>query len=241
MARPHLPANVQRRLKAQQELLDRFAAYTLPPDEVPGPFITLSRQYGCRAFDLAERLADRLNLTVPGWRYTVIDPKAIGDPEIGLRLGETIVNGLSERTRGLVEDWIGQLLARRPAEARVFGHLARTLCTIAARGQVIIIGRGGAAITRKVPNGVHLRIVAPLAWRVENLSRLPERPEEASTTFVRQADRERESFVRKYLGLDVNDPDLYDLILNASRLSVDEQVAVIAGLISSRSRAPHPA
>lgn len=233
MARTHLPPSIQRRMQAQQEVLERLASYEEPAGAAPAPFVTISRQYGCGAFAIAERLADRLNRDGPGWRFSVIDPKALEASET--EIGERIIEGLSERTRSTIEDWIGQLVARRPPEVRVFSHLARSLCSIAARGETILIGRGGAAITRRLTNGVHIRLVAPLAWRISHLKQLPDRAHEAIPSFIRQADRERESFVRKYLGVDINDPDLYDLTLNARRVSEDEQVDLIVRLVLLRS------
>ena len=53
---------------------------------------------------------------------------------------------------------------------------------------------------------------------------------------VRRADRERESFVRKYVGVDVNDPALYHMTLNCDRVPVDEQVDLILRLVEMRHR-----
>jgi cytidylate kinase len=116
----------------------------------------------------------------------------------------------------------------------VFHSLARTLCTIASLGQAILVGRGGFAITRKIPDGIHVRLIASIEWRIENLRGYPGRAHEANTRFVKQADRERESFVGKYLGVDPGDPGLYHLVLNNEMLTVDEQAELIAGLVVGR-------
>ena len=36
-------------------------------------------------------------------------------------------------------------------------------------GNVVIIGRGGMAVTRHLPLGIHIRLFAPTEWRIKNL------------------------------------------------------------------------
>lgn len=242
MAQPPLPLGVERRLRAQVEFQRRLALLDEERERVPqaGPFITISRQYGCMAYALAERLAQRFDAEFSGWNFTIYDRKILDVLAERESFTADVINSLSERTRGVIEEWADFLIAGRPSEVQVLRHLVRTLCSVAALGQAILIGRGSAVITRKLPLGIHLRLIAPLEWRVENLKKYPERAHEASVEFVKKADRERERFTRKYLGVDTNDPQLYHLILNNQFLTMDEQVEIIAALVREKHRTASP-
>lgn len=242
MARRPLPAGVEGRLKAQAEIWHRLAARA-ELEKHPArsrPFVTISREYGCMAYRLGERLADKLNGQHPDMHFAVYDREALEVLVEDEAVRHDVINSLSERTRGVIEDWVRQLIPDTRPESRVYRHLAETLCSIATTGEAIIIGRGGAAITRQLSGGVHVRLVAPMEWRVENLRRYQERAGEASREFVKQADREREQFVRKYVGVDPTDPTLYHLVLNNQLLDVDDQVAAIAALIRQKVAVPRP-
>lgn len=236
MAQPLLPPGVENRLRAQVEFQRRLARLVEERERVPQalPFITISRQYGCMAYALAERLAQRLDAEFPGWSFTIYDRKILEVLAQRESFTADVIDSLSARTRGAIEEWADFLIADRPSEVQVLRHLVRTLCSVAALGQAILIGRGSAVITRKLPAGIHLRLIAPIEWRVENLKRYPERAHEAKVEFVKKADRERERFTRKYLGVDANDPELYHLTLNNQFLAMDEQVEIVAAMVRAK-------
>lgn len=238
MATTLLPAGVEKRLKTQAETWHRLARRAeRDKEKTPAaPFITLSRQYGCAAYVLAEHLARRLNSRFPQWDFTVYDHKLLEIVEENRQVKADLVDSLSRHSRSLMEEWLEFLFAARPTEIQLFHHLAKTLCSVASLGEAIIVGRGSAVITRRLPAGLHVRLIAPLAWRIENLRRDPERAHLADEATVRRADREREDFVRRYLGTDIADPELYHLTLNNQLLSVEEQVETIVGLVETRAR-----
>lgn len=205
----------------------------------PAPFVTISRQYGCAAYTLAQRLAQRLDREFPHWEFTVYDRKLLEVIAEREPLTADLVRDLSRRTRGMVSDWLDDL-SGKPAEFAVVRHLVRAMCATAALGQTILVGRGGAVITRKLPRGVHVRLIAPLEWRLQRLQRDPDHAAQATADAIRRADREREEYVRRYLGADVADPELYHLILNAQLVTQQEQVEAIAALVREKVGVAEP-
>ncbi len=214
------------RLRAQAEQWRRNRRGDRPrPETTPTmPFVTLSRQYGCPAWALAEELARRLNQRLGKDEYVIYDRKLLEWIAAHHAIEKDLVDSLSTRSRGELEDWVVSLIGGRPSEWSVFQGLAKAIRGLALHGRSILIGRGGALLTRDLPGGVHIRLIAPAAWRLEALAReWPERVENLNMDTLRRLDRERESFVRKYTGEDPNSPEHYDLTLNAARLSVDQQ------------------
>lgn len=196
------------------------------------PFLTISRQYGCPAWTLAEEIARRLNQRLGGEEYVIYDKKLLEWIAANRSIETELVDSLNERHKGELEDWVVSLISGRPSEWSVFKELAKAVRSLALHGRAILIGRGSTSITRDLPGGVHIRIVAPADWRLNALeSEWPDRAEKVTLEMLLKLDKERESYVRKYLGEDPNAPELYDITLNASRLSVDQQADAIERLM----------
>jgi len=66
-------------------------------------------------------------------------------------------------------------------------------------------------------------------WR-----RVYELSKEEAVRRIRLIDAEREAFFRRYLNEDVSNPDLYDLVLNQARLSMDSIVDIVVLGMESR-------
>ncbi|MBT3342308.1 MAG: cytidylate kinase-like family protein [Gemmatimonadetes bacterium] len=235
MARTILPASVENRLKGQADVWRRMALHreSEKSSRRTAPFITISRQYGCSAFDLGQALAQRLRSLYPHWEYTVYDRRILEVLAERENISADMVASMSEGSRSVVTHWVDDLIGAKPADVTVFRRLASTMCSIAALGASILVGRGGSVITRGIPGGLHIRLIAPLAWRVARLQQT-DHEAEATPSFVEQADRGREQFVERFLHADANDPQLYHLTLNNQRLSLEEQAEAVTALVQQR-------
>lgn len=101
------------------------------------------------------------------------------------------------------------------------------------RGNIVILGRGGQMILKELPTALHVLTHAPPGLRTR---RIVERdrltPEEASKR-IHELDSGRAAFHRKFFKVDVNDPRLYDLVIDTSRLPH----AVAAEIVALAARA----
>jgi len=95
------------------------------------------------------------------------------------------------------------------------------------------VGRGSQVILKDWPGALHVLLLAPKAWRVEELVRREELSAEEAAKRVHESDKGRVAFHRKFFHIEVDDPMLYHLTLNTSRLSHEEA----AGLIQSAAQA----
>ena len=90
---------------------------------------------------------------------------------------------------------------------------------LADEGDVLIMGGGAQIWLQDRPDVFHVLILAPLEKRVAWLQRrLNLSPKEALRR-VRQSDRARADYLRRYHGADWLDPRLYDLVINRGRIS----------------------
>lgn len=110
---------------------------------------------------------------------------------------------------------------------------------VAARGDVVILGRGSQMILGEMPRAVHALCVAPQKLRAH---RLAERDDMGLDEAIRRAqasDRGRCAFYRKFWRVDVENPNLYDICIDTSRLSYEIATDLIVG--AARAKAPPPA
>lgn len=233
MPRDSLPPKIISHIRAQAEAGRRQHKKMRIPAL---PFVTISRQFGCHAYSMAEKLVEILNEKSAGREWVIYDRKLLEMISKQEDISEDLIANLNERLRSQIEDWWMQVISGVPSESFILKRLVSSICALASTGYVIIIGRGSCVITRELEGGIHVRTVAPLEWRIENLRRYPDRIKEASKKNLIKMDQEREQFIKKYFRLEINDPVHYHLVLNSEMLTIEEQVDAVAGLVVSRMK-----
>lgn len=214
----------------------------LRPDETadrpvrPAPFITISRQAGAGGRSLAQRLVRRLNDAHPG-----ILPWTVWDNELVHKVAEE--NHLPENLVASIEDrrpsWLHEALSgiafeddpANPDEFKVYRRVAVAIRALARMGRVIIVGRGGAFVTRELPGGIHLRLVAPLKDRVAHYGRRYLLSAEDAAEQVRRIDEARAAFYRRYWPGKPLTPETFTATFNTASVPEDRLVEAIVALV----------
>jgi cytidylate kinase len=88
-------------------------------------------------------------------------------------------------------------------------------------GNVVIVGRGSQVILREKTDVLHVRIVAPLERRIERWMERNQISHEEAKKITIERDHRHVHFVKTYFNEDINNPDLYDLIINTDKLALD--------------------
>jgi cytidylate kinase len=189
---------------------------------VPAPrfTITLSREVGARGTSVARALGARL-----GW--------AVYDNEILERIAQEMkvrpraLQRVDERHASLVNELIESFgSGPRVSEGAYVRHLSATLRAVGGRGECIIVGRGAAHFLPPQTT-LRVRLTATLDDRIATMSRELGVPRDQAARLVETTDRERVRFIKDYFHKDPTDPQNYDLVLNASRFSVEECAELI--------------
>ncbi|MDF1556537.1 MAG: cytidylate kinase-like family protein [Deferrisomatales bacterium] len=109
--------------------------------------------------------------------------------------------------------------------------MVRVITAIGERGGAVIKGRGSQWILRDAPGAIHVRFVSEEADRVARTMQRRGLKEAAARKLVEQMDQRGVEFVKDYFGRDLTDPTLYTLVLNTSKLSLEECGEILAGLV----------
>jgi hypothetical protein len=202
----------------------------------PRAAVTISRQAGCGALEVAEKLADFLQPQTPkdAPAWTVFDrnlvEKVLEDHHLPQRIGKFMPeNWISE-----IEDTIDELFGLHPPAWILVRQTAETILRLARLGNVILIGRGSNIITAKLPHAFHVRLVAPLENRIKQIQKSDQLDRNGAIELIRREDRGRKRYLKRYYKKDVGDPLLYDLTINTGLTGFDEAARIIADAVIRR-------
>jgi cytidylate kinase len=137
---------------------------------------------------------------------------------------------MAEDARLPVEAIVEEVLGLHPSGWTLVQHTTQTILRLAGLGHTILVGRGANIITARLPNVMHVRLVAPLASRIRHSAEFYHLSEAEAARFVREQDQARRRYVRRYFNAEIDDPTLYDVTLNTGRLGFARAAEVIAQL-----------
>ncbi|MCM8794240.1 MAG: cytidylate kinase-like family protein [Candidatus Omnitrophica bacterium] len=205
--------------------------------EVPRPFVTVSRQTGAGGHTFANMLVGRMAAEEDPlfWGWRIFDrelcTRVLEDPKIKISL-ESL---LTEEYRSQVEDMLFNLLEDQTPQEIVIKKIFETLITLASFGNVILIGRGGACVTSRLPGGIHLRLVAPETTRVRRMQDLLGIGQQQAKKIVAEQDAARRQLVKECFGKDIDDPLLYDAVWNTEKIPMPVIVEMTMEMIKRKA------
>lgn len=191
--------------------------------------ITISREFGCEAYPMAEKLKDLLEKKC-GEAWALMDKSLLEEVAKNHNLSEEILHNLGEKPR-FIDDVISTFSSNWKTDKDYYRLLCRHIMSLATGGNVIIVGRGGAVITQSLENCYHFRLIAPMDFKVRSIAkRLGLSPIEAQDT-VQKKQQQRDKFVKDFLNRDTGDPTLYHLVFNNGKNSPEKMAETIAQYI----------
>lgn len=197
-----------------------------------GPVITLSREYGCPAKIIAGRLAEELTrkMFVKGkeakWKF--VTKEIMAESAKALEVDPDKIKYVFEyEQKGTLDAIISaQFNKYYKSERKIMNTVAKVIRNMAYEGNVIIVGRGGVAITHDIPKSLHVNLEAPMEWRIMRISETYKiTPEEAKKSAV-DIDRKRREF-REYFQGKGTDYTRFDLTINSMSFTIEEIVHMI--------------
>jgi len=202
----------------------------------PGPCITISRETGAGAGEISELLIDILKSKAKNknLEWAVFDKNLIEKVIEDHNLPEKLSNYLTEEKHSFLNSMMNELLGIHPSPLRLVYKTTKTILQLAQMGNCIIVGRAANVILRTMENTYHIRIVAPLWKRIEQVQKYYDLSEEEAKKFIETEDEKRRKYVRHYFHKDIDEPSLYDLIINTERHSPEETAQILALAIMTK-------
>jgi cytidylate kinase len=205
------------------------------------PAITISRECGAGALTVARMTADILTdygraFGLPPW--TIFDRELVQHVISEHKLPKHAARYMPEDRVPELRTAFEELLGLHPSKVALVEFTNETILRLARAGHAIIVGRGGSIVTARLPNVVHLRLVAPLGTRVEEMQKQLGVGKEAALEHVLKTDRARARYLKRNFGARIDDPVGYHLTINTGRMAFEAAARLIAdGTVKLMERA----
>jgi cytidylate kinase len=200
--------------------------------------LTIEREYGSGAPNIASAVADRLGWSVWDHQITEEIARRLKCKAESVQKREEKVDSVFYRLikafmRGSFEAQTDAGLELLDSE-HLAGLFERVITNIAETGRCVIVGRGAPYFLRNREDAFHVFLYAPY---YEKLRRVVEwgKSEREAEELLATVDRDRAAFVRKYYNKEWPDRYLYNMMLNVS--SGDE--AAIETILNGIEKANH--
>jgi cytidylate kinase len=201
----------------------RESILSKPPDE-DGPVITISRLTGCDARLVAPILVDDLNQKygTSKWRWVDKDIIYAIAKELNtdtLRV-ENFYKGIELSN---MSEMIMAFSGGFVSDLRVKKAIREVIMTLCKEGHIVLVGRGGVSIARNIADALHIRLIAPFYWRVENIMKKKGWDIETAEEYVVDTDEKRFQLIQTFLDKkSINIEYLFDATINRGSFSIQE-------------------
>jgi hypothetical protein len=187
-----------------------------------GPYLAISRQFGCHGFSLGLMLVDRLtDVTEEHWdiQHKEILTRLATETDVAEDLLET-------QRRAKPSLWTDFFRSfgkgsKLPSGFEVRNRITTIIRGLAARGNTLIIGQGAAIATSDIPNGLRIRLEANLEWRVKQIAFREGIGETEARLMVKKGDEERE-YLRKIYERRSPIKPAFDIVYDCSHFTLAE-------------------
>jgi cytidylate kinase len=181
--------------------------------------ITIEREFGCGASEIASLVASRLGwslwderLTQEIARLTESTPEAVERRE--WRSDPVVYRVFQEFLRGGFEGGLPPTNRLHLLDARRIAAVSETAVkTALSSGPSVIVGRGSQFFLRNRKDVFHVFLYASRDQKIRRLISKGETQDKA-IELVDTTDKARAAFVRQYLGLQWQEPHLYHAMFN---------------------------
>lgn len=194
--------------------------------------VTIARAYGSGGGEIAARLAARLGWLLVDHALVVRVAREIGTNLEDAEMHDEHIQGTILAALAAIGPLFPDPTGTVPPATLLSDELYRAtfdrlVRAAAARGRVVIVGRASEVILGGQPDILHVRVVAPFAQRVAYVMRREGMNRHAAEARIHRKDRDRATYLQREYHHRPDEIEMYDLMLNTGRLSLDGAVAVI--------------
>lgn len=118
--------------------------------------------------------------------------------------------------------------------------MKRALLEYARRGPLAYFGYSGHLLLDRVRHFVRIRLIAPMDQRITRAREQLHCSEQEARDYIRKVDLDRARWARWSYGVDIKDPNLYDLSLNIERLSMTGACELLQKIMQHPDFQPTP-
>lgn len=188
----------------------------------PGPYVTISRQYGCDGYELGELLLKKLNNRSADGKWQLYKKELLKQLAEDTGLTEDVIEKERLAKPSLLKDFFrGMRRGGIPDGYEIRNKITIMVRTVAFEGHAIIIGQGGAMATADLENGLSVRIEASKEWRVIRVSRRENLSRQAASLRIEEIEKKRRHLRKIYEERNPRSP-AFNLVIDNSMFDIEQ-------------------
>jgi len=198
--------------------------------------ITISRHFGAGGKTLGELVSKELG-------YTFVDEDIIQLVAKKAKVSRHWVESIEKEAGGKLLKFMSGIVRKSFVE-RILDEkrgyideeiyvdlLNKIIIQIADEDNAVILGRGGQYILRDYRDAFHILLIANNDDRITFMEKRYELTTAQAVQAVNREDKRRSNLYRKFGKEDYDHPDLYHLVLNMSKLNMDQAFQLVCKLV----------
>ncbi len=199
----------------------------IPKPKKKLPFITISRETGCGASQIARMLVKELKARGEKWSY--VDKEILNESAEKLKIDKSKIKYVFDAVQKTHADEILLALSTKyyKSDKAVRKVIGDVVTHMALEGNVILVGRGGVSITSELKNGIHIRLTAPREWRIDSLMSRKNRSMEEVELKIDEVDKMRKRLITVFKK-DFLITNQFDIEINCAKFTKHQVVELIA-------------
>jgi cytidylate kinase len=206
------------------------------PPAGDGPVITISRLAGCDARQVAAILADGLNRKYGMTKWRWVDKDIIyaiaKELNTDTQRVENFYKGIELSN---ISEMIMAFSGGFVSDLRVKKAIKDVVLSMCKEGHIILVGRGGVSIAHEISDSLHIRLIAPFYWRVENVMKKKEMDIETAEEYVVDTDEKRFNLIHAFLDKKPLNLDyLFDATVNRNSFTIQETADLIVSMFEKK-------
>ena len=156
--------------------------------------------------------------------------KALGSPCLAREVLVSAATALGV-TEGFLKDRMERapgLWERLGAERKTYILAVQSaLADHVASGTAVYHGLAGHLLLREIPQVLRLRLIAPIEVRVQAVMEQRRTTRDEAERFIAQIDQHRVRWTRLMYDVDIEDPRLYDVVINLDKTTIESACALV--------------
>jgi cytidylate kinase len=204
--------------------------------------ITISRQFGAGGKTIGKLVSQKLG-------YAFIDDEIINKVAEMAKVSDDWVYSIEQEAGGKLMNFISKLVSKGFIE-RILDEekgyidediyietLKHVLQKFAEQDNCVLLGRGGQYFLKDFENAIHIDMIAELKDRIKFMEDNYKLSYAQAKNSVNVHGKRRQNLYMKIGKQDYDNPNLYTLVLNMSKLGMKEAVEIVSTLANSKDNA----
>jgi cytidylate kinase len=199
--------------------------------------VTISRHFGAGGHTLGQKLCERFD-------YRLVDASVVDRLARKAKLSPDWLTAMEKEASSTLLSVISTFVSRgifykhpgSPAERddrqKYVTFLKEIFTAMANEGGYVIVGRGAQLILKGHPKAIHVLLVADYESRVAFLVDQHKISEPEAVKMIRVREKERAALASRLFDQDIDDPSLYQIVLNTSLMPYDLVIETVSQLLT---------